>query len=211
MKKQFDAIQVSIMDTASKEMAKMGQNLIDGLEGFGLNQAQQKAVAVQIGEAVDGVELLVGSKAKQAFGLIKDKIDKKLDEIGIIPKELRKQIGNVCKSSVDKLDKLVSDAIGQASKSSKEVSGAILDQGLKALKSTFEIIGAWLKGEKTTEQAVTGIKGAWKEAGQVVSKSFNEAKKSFVDKVGGKKAEPKEKTHTDRVAEKTEASIPKSR
>jgi len=67
MKKQFDAIQVSIMDTASKEMAKMGQNLIDGLEGFGLNQAQQKAVAVQIGEAVDGVELLVGSKAKQAF------------------------------------------------------------------------------------------------------------------------------------------------
>ena len=190
MKKQFDAIQVSIMDTASKEMAKMGQNLIDGLEGFGLNQAQQKAVAVQIGEAVDGVELLVGSKAKQAFGLIKDKIDKKLDEIGIIPKELRKQIGNVCKSSVDKLDKLVSDAIGQASKSSKEVSGAILDQGLKALKSTFEIIGAWLKGEKTTEQAVTGIKGAWKEAGQVVSKSFNEAKKSFVDKVGGKKAEP---------------------
>lgn len=211
MKKQFDAIQVSIMDTASKEMAKVGQNLIDGLEGLGLNQAQQKAVAVQIGEAVDGVELLVGSKAKQAFGLIKDKIDKKLDEIGIIPKELRKQIGNVCKSSVDKLDKLVSDAIGQASKSSKEVSGAILDQGLKALKSTFEIIGAWLKGEKTTEQAVTGIKGAWKEAGQVVSKSFNEAKKSFVDKVGGKKAEPKEKTHIDRVAEKTEASISKSR
>jgi hypothetical protein len=211
MKKQFDAIQVSIMDTASKEMAKMGQNLIDGLEGLGLNQAQQKAVAVQIGEAVDGVELLVGSKAKQAFGLIKDKIDKKLDEIGIIPKELRKQIGNVCKSSVDKLDKLVSDAIGQASKSSKEVSGAILDQGLKALKSTFEIIGAWLKGEKTTEQAVTGIKGAWKEAGQVVSKSFNEAKKSFVEKMGGKKVEPKEKTHTDRVAEKTEASISKSR
>ena len=211
MKKQFDAIQVSIMDTASKEMAKMGQNLIDGLEGLGLNQAQQKAVAVQIGEAVDGVELLVGSKAKQAFGLIKDKIDKKLDEIGIIPKELRKQIGNVCKSSVDKLDKLVSDAIGQASKSSKEVSGAILDQGLKALKSTFEIIGAWLKGEKTTEQAVTGIKGAWKEAGQVVSKSFNEAKKSFVDKVGGKKAEPKEKTHIDRVAEKTEVLISKSR
>ena len=211
MKKQFDAIQVSIMDTASKEMAKMGQNLIDSIEGLGLNQAQQKAVAVQIGEAVDGVELLVGSKAKQAFGLIKDKIDKKLDEIGIIPKELRKQIGNVCKSSVDKLDKLVSDAIGQASKSSKEVSGAILDQGLKALKSTFEIIGAWLKGEKTTEQAVTGIKGAWKEAGQVVSKSFNEAKKSFVDKVGGKKAEPKEKTHTDRVAEKPEASISKSR
>ncbi len=211
MKKQFDAIQVSIMDTASKEMAKMGQNLIDGLEGLGLNQAQQKAVAVQIGEVVDGVELLVGSKAKQAFGLIKDKIDKKLDEIGIIPKELRKQIGNVCKSSVDKLDKLVSDAIGQASKSSKEVSGAILDQGLKALKSTFEIIGAWLKGEKTTEQAVTGIKGAWKEAGQVVSKSFNEAKKSFVEKMGGKKVEPKEKTHTDRVAEKTEASISKSR
>jgi hypothetical protein len=211
MKKQFDAIQVSIMDTASKEMAQMGQNLIDGLEGLGLNQAQQKAVAVQIGEAVDGVELLVGSKAKQAFGLIKDKIDKKLDEIGIIPKELRKQIGNVCKSSVDKLDKLVSDAIGQASKSSKEVSGAILDQGLKALKSTFEIIGAWLKGEKTTEQAVTGIKGAWKEAGQAVSKSFNEAKKSFVEKVGGKKAETKEKTHTDRVAEKTEASISKSR
>ena len=211
MKKQFDAIQVSIMDTASKEMAKMGQNLIDGLEGLGLNQAQQKAVAVQIGEAVDGVELLVGSKAKQAFGLIKDKIDKKLDEIGIIPKELRKQIGNVCKSSVDKLDKLVSDAIGQASKSSKEVSGAILDQGLKALKSTFEIIGAWLKGEKTTEQAVTGIKGAWKEAGQVVSKSFNEAKKSFVEKMGGKKVELKEKTHTDRVAEKTEASISKSR
>ena len=37
MKKQFDAIQVSIMDTASKEMAKMGQNLIDGLEGLGLS------------------------------------------------------------------------------------------------------------------------------------------------------------------------------
>ena len=82
----------------------------------------------------------------------------------------------------DNVSELVNDAIGQASKSAKEVSGAILDQGLKALKSTFDIIGAWLKGEKTTAQAMTGIKGAWKEAGKEVSKSFSEAKKSFVDK-----------------------------
>ena len=108
----------------------------------------------------------------------------------------------MCKGSVDQLDNLVSDAVGQASKSVKEVSGAILDQGLKALKSTFDNLGSWLKGEKTSKQAMAGIKGAWKEAGQEVSKSFSEAKKSFVEKVGGKKADPKEKT---------EAPISKSR
>ncbi len=211
MKAQFDAIQVSVMDAASKEMAKIGQNLIGGFEGLGLNQTQKKAVAGQIEESVDGVDLLVGDKAKQVFGLIKDGIDKNLDKIDILPKELRKQISNMCKGSVDQLDNLVSDAIGQGSKSVKEVSGAVLGQGLKALKSTFDIIGAWLKGEKTTEQAMTGIKGAWKEAGQAVSKSFNEAKKSFVEKVGGKKADPKEKTHTDRVVEQTEVPTSKSR
>ncbi len=218
MKEQFNAIQSSVMDTASKEMAKIGQNLIGGLEGFGLTPTQKRAVAVQIEEAVDGVEQLVGGKAKEVFALIKDGIDKKLDEIDIIPKELRKQIGNMCKSSVDQLGKLVNDAMAQASKSGKEVSGAILDQGLKALKSTFDIIGAWLKGEKTTEQAMTGIKGAWKEAGKEVSKSFSEAKKSFVDKIGGKKVNSKEKapvakekTHTDRVAKKQDVTASRDR
>ena len=56
MKEQFNAIQSSVMDTASKEMAKIGQNLIGGLEGFGLTPTQKRAVAVQIEEAVDGVE-----------------------------------------------------------------------------------------------------------------------------------------------------------
>lgn len=111
MKAQFDSIQVSVMDASSKEMANIGQNLISGLEELGLNQAQKKAVAGKIEEAVDGVELLVGGKAKQAFGLIKDGIDKNLDEIDIIPKELRKQIGNMCKGSVDQLDNLYLDIV----------------------------------------------------------------------------------------------------
>ncbi|MBA2628472.1 MAG: hypothetical protein H0U78_00345 [Rickettsiaceae bacterium] len=211
MKEQFNAIQSSIMDAASKEMARIGQNLIGGLEGFGLNPTQKRAVAVQIEEAVDGVEQLVGGKAKEVFALIKDEIDKKLDEIDIIPKGLRKQIGNMCKGSVDQLSKLVNDGIGQASKSAKEVSSAILDQGLKALKSTFDSIGAWLKGEKTTEQAMTGIKNSWKEAGKEVSKSFSEAKKSFVDKIAGKKVNSKEKTHADRVAEKQDVTTSRKR
>ncbi len=211
MKDQFNAIQSSMMDTASKEMTKIGKNLIGGLEALGLNQAQKKAVATQIEEAVDGIEKLVGGKAKEVFGLVKGGIDKKLDEIDIIPKELRKQISNMCKGAVDQFGKLVNDAIGQASKSVKEVSGAVLDQGLKALKSTFDIIGAWLKGEKTKEQAMTGIKSAWKEAGQEVSKSFNNAKKSFVEKVGGKKADPKEKGHTERVVETKGTSTSQSR
>jgi hypothetical protein len=213
MKEQFNAIQSSVMDAASKEMAKIGQNLIGGLEVLGLTPTQKKAVAVQIEEAVDGVEQFVGSKAKEVFSLIKDGIDKKLDEIDIIPKGLRKQIGNMCKGSVDQLGKLVNDAMVQASKSGKEVSGAILDQGLRALKSTFDIIGAWLKGEKTTEQAMTGIKSAWKEAGKEVSKSFSEAKKSFVAKIGDQKVNSKdktpaakEKTHADRVAKKQDVT-----
>jgi hypothetical protein len=218
MKEQFNAIQSSVMNTASKEMAKIGQNLIGGLEGFGLTPTQKRAVAVQIEEAVDEVEQLVGGKAKEVFSLIKDGIDKKLDEIDIIPKELRKQISNMCKGSVDQLGKLVNDAVAQASKSGKEVSGAILDQGLKALKSTFDIISAWLKGEKTTEQAMTGIKSAWKEAGKEVSKSFSDAKKSFVAKVGGKKVNSKqktsaakEKTHADRVVKKQDVTTSRDR
>jgi hypothetical protein len=111
MKEQFNAIQSSVMNTASKEMAKIGQNLIGGLEGFGLTPTQKRAVAVQIEEAVDEVEQLVGGKAKEVFSLIKDGIDKKLDEIDIIPKELRKQISNMCKGSVDQLGKLVNDAV----------------------------------------------------------------------------------------------------
>lgn len=211
MKEQFNDIQLSIMDAASKEVARIGQNFISGFEGLGLNDTQKKAVAVQIELAVDGVELLVGSKAKQVFGLIKDEIDKNLDKIDIIPKELRTQIGNMCKSSVDKFDKLVSEAIGQVSKSAKEVSEAVIDQGVKALKSTFDNIGAWLKGEKTAEQAMTEIKAAWKEAGQEASKSFNEAKKSFVEKVGGKNVDQKEKAHAVRVAEKSDSPTSKSR
>jgi phage terminase Nu1 subunit (DNA packaging protein) len=211
MKEQFNAIQSSVMDAASKEMSKIGQNLIGDLERLELTPTQKRAVAGQIEAAVDGVEKLVGGKAKEVFTLIKDEIDKKLDKIEIIPKELRKQIGNMCKGSVDQLSKLVNDAIGQASKSAKEVSGAILDQGLKALKSTFDIIGAWLKGEKTTAQAMTGIKGAWKETGKEVSKSFSEAKKSFVDKMGGKKMNSKEKTHADRVVEKQDFTTSRDR
>jgi hypothetical protein len=84
-------------------------------------------------------------------------------------------------------------------------------QGLKALKSTFDSIGAWLKGEKTTEQAMTGIKNSWKEAGKEVSKSFSEAKKSFVDKIAGKKVNSKEKTHADRVAEKQDVTTSRKR
>jgi flagellar hook-associated protein FlgK len=44
-----------------------------------------------------------------------------------------------------------------------------------------------------------------------VSKSFSEAKKSFVDKMGGKKMNSKEKTHADRVVEKQDFTTSRDR
>lgn len=183
----FDGIQESMAEASTQVMQQAGQDILNKIEGLALNSEQREQVGEAFSTAVEQAEQTTTNDVGGLTDLAKEKLKEQLNNINILPEEMKEKISTAGNELIDKVHDLAIEALGHATAAATEVAGDIMKQVLTALKSTFKELGALLKGEKSQEQVMDNIKNAWKEAGKEVAKSAGQAKQSFAEKFSSNK------------------------
>ncbi len=198
-KSNLSSIQDSMQKMAQSQMQSVGSGLLDKMEKMALNPEQKKAVGDAFDKSLKDMQGKATGKVGDLSESLQEALEEQLKKINILPEDMRKKIAAAGKDGIEKISKLATEAIGHAGDAAMEVAGAVMEQFVEAVKTTFSNVRDVLKGDKTKEQAMEGIKNAWKDAGQKVMESAKTAKKSFVEKMGGSKGADK-KSHVEKVA-----------
>lgn len=211
-KSEFNDIQESMSQASTQIMAQAGQTIIDQIEALSPTVEQREEIANAFESTAKQTETQAVSDISGLSEAAKKALEEQLKKIHIIPEEMRNNISQAGNGLIDQINDLAIEAIGHAKSAAMEVGADIMKQALIALKSTFTELSALVKGEKTQEQALDGIKNAWKEAGKEVLQSAGKAKQSFAEKFSNNqekaeviKKEPSSKSHTEKVMASKEA------
>jgi len=198
---QFDlsSVQNSMQEMSQAQMQSVGSNLLSQMEEMALNPEQRQAVGDAFDKSIKDMQGQATGKVGDLSDSLQEALEDQLKKIDILPEDMRKQIAEAGKDGIDKISALATEAIGHAGDAAMEVAGAVMEQFVEAVKATFSNVRDVLQGDKTKEQAMEGIKNAWKDAGGKVMESAKTSKQSFVDKVGGPKGADK-KSHVEKVA-----------
>jgi hypothetical protein len=216
---EFNDIQESMFQASTQIMEQAGQTIINQIEATSPTAEQGEEIANAFENAVTQTEKQNPTDITGLSKAAKHALDEQLKKINIIPEAMRTNILKAGEGLIDQINNLAIDAMGHAKSAAIEVGSDIMKQALIALKSTFVELSALLKGEKTLEQALNGIKNAWKGAGKEVLQSAGKAKQSFAEKFSNnkdkddviKQATPT-KSHTEKVmANKEEPTASRER
>lgn len=218
-KAEFNNIQESMAQASTQIMEQAGQTIIDQIEALIPTEEQRKNIANAFESTVEQTEKQGATDISGLSDAAKNALDEQLKKIHIIPEEMRNNISKAGNGLIDQINDLAMEAMGNAKSAAMEVGSDIMKQALIALKSTFTELSALVKGEKTPEQALDGIKNAWKEAGKEVMQSAGKAKQSFAEKFSNNKdkdevikKETPAKSHAEKVlASKEEPTASRER
>jgi len=191
---------------AEDALKKVGQDALAQVQDMVLNKEQKKGVVNAFNGVVSDVEKLANGSVEQMEDKLKDNLAKNVDKIGL-PTEAKKQVLDVGEKVINGAAEIAKDAIAQGAEEAKGFGKDCIKQACGAIKSMFSNIGSYISGEKTKDQALEGIKGAWMEAGKAMLQSAGKAVGSFVERMGGKKDQDKDKTHAEKVTEAKEKPV----
>jgi hypothetical protein len=185
---------------AEDALKKVGQDALAQVEDMVLNKEQKKGVVKAFNEVVGDVEKLAGGTVEHMEGKLKANLKHNVDKIGL-GVEAKKQVMGAGEKVINGVADIAKEAIAQGADEARSFGKDCIKQACGAIKLTFSHIGSFISGEKTKDQALNGIKGAWMEAGKGMLQSAGKAFGSFVERMGGKKEHDKDKTHAEKVTE----------
>lgn len=185
---------------AEDSLKKIGQQALAQVEDMVLNEKQANDVVNAFNETVTGVEKLANKSVEDVSKKLNENLKYNIDKIGL-DTGTKKQVLDIGEKVINGVSNIARDAIAQGASEAKTFAQDCVKQACGAIKSMFSNIGSFISGEKTKDQALEGIKGAWMEAGKEMLKSAGKTISSYVERIGGRKDQDKDKSHVEKVTE----------
>lgn len=205
-----ETIVSNLHEAIGGQIINVTKSALNEFENMLLNPEQARGVQQALDGVVDQVEEKGAKMIDAAQQMLNDGIRERIEQIGIIPKDMQEQIIESGTNVVNQVTDIAKNALKEAGKEVKEIAADAVKQVFGAVKSVFSNIGAVVTAEKTTDQALSDVKQQFQEAGKSIGKTAKGFVMSFVEKLGfsGEKAQSDAKvSHAQKLQKQNEQQV----